>query len=258
MLEWEIKDLARRMGASLVGIGSVDRFQDAPEMNHPAYLLEGAQSVVSFAVARTYGEALCVRGRRTKFPYQYGRHLTNRQLSIISHRIANVLERVGYVSMMTPTHVSGTAPERPPFTGLFSQRHAAVAAGLGDLGWNNLFLSPQFGPRQRLGSLITTAPLRPDPLIEERLCDECMVCVRRCPPGALKEETGPTIMIGHKEITVGQYDKPRCGLAAGGRMGVWCDEEPGEQSRVPSHALISGDGVEWCAYCMLFCPVGDL
>lgn len=32
---------------------------------------------------------------------------------------------------------------------LFSNRHAAVAAGLGEIGWNGFCLTPDNGPRQR-------------------------------------------------------------------------------------------------------------
>ena len=39
--------------------------------------------------------------------------------------------------------------------GPFSHRHAATRAGLGEFGYNNIVLTPQFGPRQRFNSIIT-------------------------------------------------------------------------------------------------------
>src|SRR5512137_1902761 len=41
-----VKSYARGQGADLVGIASVDRFDDGPRGHRPGELLEGAQSVV--------------------------------------------------------------------------------------------------------------------------------------------------------------------------------------------------------------------
>jgi epoxyqueuosine reductase QueG len=66
--------------------------------------------------------------------------------------------------------------------GPFSHRHAATRAGLGEFGYNNIVLTPQFGARQRFNSIITEAELEPDPLIEDRIClrDECRLCMKAC------------------------------------------------------------------------------
>ncbi len=66
--------------------------------------------------------------------------------------------------------------------GPFSHRHAATRAGLGEFGYNNVVLTPQFGPRQRFNSIVTDAPLIPDPLIGEPIClrDNCNLCLKAC------------------------------------------------------------------------------
>lgn len=73
------------------------------------------------------------------------------------------------------------SPFRYPF-GPFSHRHAATRAGLGEFGYNNLVLTPQFGPRQRFNSIITEAELIPDPLLAEPIClrDKCLLCLKAC------------------------------------------------------------------------------
>lgn len=45
----------------------------------------------------------------------------------------------------------------------FHFRLAGVACGLGEMGWSKMFLTPEFGPLQRLAFLFTDAPLEPDP-----------------------------------------------------------------------------------------------
>jgi len=66
--------------------------------------------------------------------------------------------------------------------------HYAVQAGLGQMGLNGQVLTPQAGSRCRMSSVLTDAPL----LLDEpkdygipKICDQCRVCVRRCPAGAI-------------------------------------------------------------------------
>jgi hypothetical protein len=55
--------------------------------------------------------------------------------------------------------VDNTIKARNRYWGDFSYKHAALAAGLGVFGWSNLILTPTYGARQRLISVVTEAPL---------------------------------------------------------------------------------------------------
>ncbi len=72
----------------------------------------------------------------------------------------------------------------------FSQRHAAVAAGLGALGRHNLIIHPRFGTRVIFTSIITNLSLQPSPRCED-CCTHCNLCVENCPARAL-DEAGKT------------------------------------------------------------------
>jgi epoxyqueuosine reductase len=71
--------------------------------------------------------------------------------------------------------------------GMFSQRHAAVRAGLGEFGLNNVVVTKRYGPRIRFNSVVTTAPLTASPLLSEKVCPgiDCTICIDKCPTGAL-------------------------------------------------------------------------
>ena len=83
-------------------------------------------------------------------------------------------------------------------------RHAVEAAGLGRISpVNGMLITPEFGPRVRIGVCMTTAELEPTPLITEELCDRCLRCVNECPAGAISEN-GPV-----------EFDPIKCNLGRG-------------------------------------------
>lgn len=187
----EVKACAQRFGAHLVGIAPVERFEGAPKGHHPTDLLPGAKSVVSIAIRFFQSTLECDRfGRnsdlipkeelwgvqQTVFRFMYD--TLNVQLQMIGVQLAHLLASHGYKTLPLPAGGQKVGAGRYAF---FSHRHAAVLAGLGEIGLNNLLLTPQYGPRVRLNSVITRAPLVPDPLLEEPVCrgeEECGRCLR--------------------------------------------------------------------------------
>ena len=194
-------------GASLVGIASVDRFDDVPRGHHPCDFLPGARSVVTFGVALLH-QALHWEGHladselvppenrqdvlQNYFYRQTGYVMVNNLLDMLALRLSNLLESRGYLSLFFPATYGTKAiwafirEKIPSKSGLFSQRHAAVRAGLGEFGLNNLVVTPEYGPRIRFNSVITEAELTPTPLLKEKLClgESCAICLENC-PGAL-------------------------------------------------------------------------
>jgi epoxyqueuosine reductase len=71
----------------------------------------------------------------------------------------------------------------------------AAEAGLGELGLNNLLLSPQHGPRLRFVALLTDAELPAGKPLEPALCrpERCgYACVKACPANALEKDGSGT------------------------------------------------------------------
>jgi len=65
----------------------------------------------------------------------------------------------------------------------FSHKRAAVLAGLGWIGKNCLLITPEFGPRVRLATILIDRELPPGtPTIESR-CGACTACTAACPGG---------------------------------------------------------------------------
>ena len=110
--------------------------------------------------------------------------------------------------------VQFTRPARPgqvPPDLQFHFRLAGVACGLGEIGWSKMFLTPQFGPLQRLAFIFTDAPLEPDPLYSGKpLCRRCMACVRECPGGCLSKTESIKVNVGGKICEWGKLDEWKC------------------------------------------------
>ncbi len=64
----------------------------------------------------------------------------------------------------------------------------AVAAGLGELGRNNILIADRFGSRVRIGAVTTDCPVKYDKPISlgaAALCEVCMKCAENCPSRSL-------------------------------------------------------------------------
>ncbi|HJX23484.1 MAG TPA: hypothetical protein VJ574_03630, partial [Candidatus Bathyarchaeia archaeon] len=65
---------------------------------------------------------------------------------------------------------------------------AGYKAGLGTIGKSSLLITPQFGPRVNLGTVITDAQLEPDQPIEANFCKDCLVCAKTCLGQAISDK----------------------------------------------------------------------
>jgi ferredoxin len=86
--------------------------------------------------------------------------------------------------------------------------HYAVEAGLGQLGLNGQLLTPQAGSRCRITVITTNATLVHDGPVDygmHTICDECQLCVRRCPPGAI-----PKTRSYHRGVMKAKIKPERC------------------------------------------------
>lgn len=71
------------------------------------------------------------------------------------------------------------------YSGFFQHKTVARLAGLGGIGKSGLFIHKDFGPRVRLGTLLTDLPLPAGTAFEDDICGDCNVCVKLCPAMAI-------------------------------------------------------------------------
>jgi epoxyqueuosine reductase len=105
-------------------------------------------------------------------------------------------------------HSRGYRARAFPLPGNFVSIHYGVEAGLGQLGMNGQLLTPAAGSRCRLAMISTNAPLPLDHPVDygiHKICDECQVCVRRCPSGAI-----PKTRREHRGVIKSKLNTARC------------------------------------------------
>jgi len=186
-LKDKIKKYAVSRGADLVGIASVDRFDGAPDGHKPTDILSDAKTVI--VCAKRLPNSVVVRGLATS--YSHMMDVLSDRLDLIAYEMAISIEQQGGVAVPVP---SGEPyydwdPDRSHGRGDLSHKHAAQAAGLGRLGKNSLLITPEFGNRVELVSIVTSLDLEPDPSVEKELCpSKCMICIESCPVNAIASE----------------------------------------------------------------------
>lgn len=79
-------------------------------------------------------------------------------------------------------------PENMVGKGIISLKYVAVQAGLGIMGHNTIFMSPEYGTMVYLGAILLNANLEDDELDSEFSCiPGCQMCIKVCPQGAISD-----------------------------------------------------------------------
>jgi epoxyqueuosine reductase QueG len=198
----KIKQLAKSLGADLVGIAPASSLDGVPGYK-PSSLLPNAQSVIVMGMRLLKGSLAKGRGR----PVAWATIHLNLKLNEIAYEMAKHIEDSGQnafpVFFLPMTFLPPDDEESKMAiltTPNFSYVPAAVAAGLGERGINHLLVTPEYGPRVRLVSVITDIPLTPDEPRREELCPglECGLCLDACPSQCLSREREPDFNLCNK------------------------------------------------------------
>jgi len=105
----------------------------------------------------------------------------NSTLDRIAFLVAKKIQETGFRAYPVP---ATQTLNNGRFEAVFSHKLAANLAGLGWIGKNCLLITPDYGPRIRLATILTDAPLDPGAPIKGG-CERCHRCINICPVKAL-------------------------------------------------------------------------
>ena len=180
----QLRAYVRALGADVCGFADAAAFSGAPEGHRPTDIFPACRTVVVFA--RRIPQGLMEVSPRVL--YAYFNYVTPHELDDIAYQTSLYIEDAfGALSVPLPADgpVDDWNAETLTARGVLSMKHAAVLAGLGQLGKNTLLLHPTYGNLLNIGALLTALALPPDPPAESICLAACRRCLDACPTGAL-------------------------------------------------------------------------
>ena len=212
------EELRKSVGYDFAGVLPMSSFDGLPPNKHPRSIFPDGKSVIVVGSRIRRGEFRSMEeGSLWKTP---ARWLTGLE------GVVRYIESKGYECIpYTPTSAP-RMPRRPVREGLcapngvrLSVDHAAVTAGLGEIGYHGMFMTEKFGIRQRLGLLITDMEIEPSSTECASICDSCMECVKMCPLDAISMDESKEISCNGKTMRAGVINANACRACPNGISG---------------------------------------
>ena len=286
-------------GMDAVGIAPAEALEDERVCRRPEDVLPGAKSIIVFL--KRIPDGITQAAFRSKedgnqnaysIYAAYGRELTpNMSLFFEQFNIAQFIERnFGFAAIPVPSGpmqcVSPVNTDLPVFVGAKQNSHvihpgrAAVAAGLGEIAWNNVFVTAEYGPRVGIGLVVTNMELDYDkPYSGPKLCDpeKCGICTRLCPTHAIPEPGSEgaeeTYTVSGKSYKTACIKSNACAVASmafrkefAGKADVpdqIMGNDPSDEELKKAYAekplsswSLSHFPCYYCDLCRLYCPIG--
>lgn len=225
----DIKEAAKRMGADIVGIGSIDRWSTAPIQMDPKQIMPKAKSIIAMGFRVLRGSLRGVEEGTYFSNYSamgYG-GITYLYMPMTVINLSKMIEDAGYEAVpmghqsdwraidnsgyLREDYSRPVAPGKAAPDVMVSMRIAGFLCGLGEIGYSKMLLTPEFGPRVRIGIIITELELEPDPIMEPgTLCNRCMSCVRECPGGCIPADRTIKENVGGYTLEWADVDMEKC------------------------------------------------
>jgi epoxyqueuosine reductase len=237
--ETRLKSLAMSLGADLVGVTTRDLLAEGPPSADPRYLLPSANSVISFAISLDRDLVKSFISKEKWRPHCDNRKTIAQTLYTIGDTLTEQLRSEGYKAVNVdlnnnyrPEQDAANVTEMTEFHPDFSHRYAALAAGIGRLGWSGNLLTKDYGALVELGSVLTSATLTPDATIpdKEHPCDRCRMCSLVCPVEMIQPKASTQVTIAGVTETISRKRPNTCcwigcsgyeGLASAGTWSNW-------------------------------------
>lgn len=169
------KELVKELGGSFTGFSNVRESLPDELKAYPYAITFGVR--LSDAIIDEIGD-------KPTFTYFNHYRSVNALIDQIALRLVLYIEQNGYRAYSIAASQS-IPTAAVPYSGVFPHKTGAVMAGMGWIGKNGLFIHKEYGPRVRLGTVLTDCKLPVGDFLSESTCSECNECVNACPAIAL-------------------------------------------------------------------------
>lgn len=222
-----LERFVKNLGGDLFGIADMKLFRPYAGLD---------QSLLDFPFGLSIGvrlsnvivDRITVEDPTPEYASQY--RAVNALLDDMTVRVTGLVQRKGYAALPIPASQI-TKPDL--HMGAISHKAVAAIAGLGWTGRSQLLVTPRFGPRLRLATILTNTPLKAGRPMKNG-CGECEACIKACPTQAIKP--------------------------SGTEKGEWVREEIFDADACYRRLIKFRDdpryGVSICGLCVRVCPFG--
>ena len=190
-----IKEAARKFGADLVGITSLDKFNGVAPENDPRNIFSRGKSMIVIGRRIPRGALRGVESGSTQSQGVFSDFglimLEDQFLAKATYDLVIWMEAAGFEAVPMFGYdveaaakyplASPVAPGKAAPNVYVDWKLAASLCGLGEVGRNGLFITPEFGTLQRFAMLITDLELEADKELKRNVCENCNACVEACP-----------------------------------------------------------------------------
>lgn len=190
----DVKNAARGFGADLVGLAPVERFAALPPEHDPLKIFPQAKTMIVIGrriprgALRGAETGTALNGTYTDFGLYM---LEDQYLAKATYDLAiwfevrgfEAVPMFGYDADAASRQVTGmpVAEGKPAPNVYVDWKLAAHLCGLGEVGKNGLFITPEFGTLQRFAMLLSDKELECDEVKEFGFCKDCNACMEACP-----------------------------------------------------------------------------
>lgn len=177
----EVKEFALNEGASLFGVAETAALADQIHFLSSSSI-HGLDRAISMAFHLSDRVLEDITDGPTKL-YFFHYQRANIHLDELALRVTHFLQSRGWQALPIPaSQIIDWENQR----GHISHKHAAVQAGLGWIGRNNLLVTPEMGAHVRLVTVLTDMPLKADQPMAWG-CGSCRACMATCPSRSIME-----------------------------------------------------------------------
>jgi epoxyqueuosine reductase len=187
-----LKKLLTGNGATLVGFGDISSFDESITEGFP----------VAISLGLKYEERIVENLHQDEEAFYRHMNALNEGIERLIGLAENRLSEWGYahktVRLAAPIKDNQGLRELR----IFPHKTAATRSGLGWVGKNALLITPKYGPRVRLGTILTNAPFQTAKPILKSGCGSCSLCSEACIYGAIHNVAWKPGIEGEKLVDI--------------------------------------------------------
>jgi epoxyqueuosine reductase QueG len=195
MLTEEIRVLALKTGAELVGFAPTERMEkESPVGHRPSDLLKNSKSIVTLACGRSLNED-------REYVYDWGPDFSLTYIQLkdeVKWRRKQAKECIDAVKGFLQQKGYNLVVEPHGWSGILSFKMVAYLGGLGVFGKGSFLVNPTLGSLNVLSSIVTNAELEYGEPLSVDVCKDCTECIKACKYGAFRKEGERFSWLGDK------------------------------------------------------------